>query len=67
MEQNNFPEGWNEDRVQRVLDHYEQQSEAEAVAEDEATLEDRSQSLVEVPSELVPAIREMIARHKKSA
>ena len=34
--QNRFPPGWNKARVQRVLDHYEAQSDIEAVAEDEA-------------------------------
>ncbi|HVC98646.1 MAG TPA: hypothetical protein VND64_33575 [Pirellulales bacterium] len=31
-----FPRGWNEQRVQKVLAHYENQTEYEAVAEDEA-------------------------------
>lgn len=31
-----FPPGWNDARVQRVLEHYETQSDVEAVAEDEA-------------------------------
>ena len=35
----NFPPGWDESRVQRVLEHYERQSEEEAVAEDEAAFE----------------------------
>ncbi len=61
-----YPEGWDEQRVRRVLDHYEGQSEDEAVAEDEAAYEDRTQSLMEVPIELVPAVRELIARHKKA-
>jgi hypothetical protein len=30
-----FPPGWDEKRVRRVLEHYENQSEEEAVAEDE--------------------------------
>lgn len=30
-----FPLGWDEERVQRVLTHYETQAEAEALAEDE--------------------------------
>ena len=59
-----FPPGWNEDRVQRVLAHYETQSDSEAVAEDEAAYED-STTLVEVPHELIPAVRELIAKHKK--
>lgn len=36
MRQNRFPPGWDEERVQKVLTHYEEQTEDEAVAEDEA-------------------------------
>jgi len=50
--------------VRRVLAHYEEQTEAEAVAEDEAAFENLSQTAMEVPSELVPAVRELIARHR---
>ena len=65
MSQSGFPEGWDEDRVRRVLDHDEDQSEDQAVAEDEAAYEDQTQSLVEVPIELVPAVRELTAKHKR--
>lgn len=41
MKQNKFPPGWDEERVRRVLAHYEEQTETEAVAEDEAAFEDR--------------------------
>ena len=61
--QNEFPPGWNEERVQSVIAHYEQQTEDEAVAEDEAAFEDESSMLIEVPIELVPAVRELIAKH----
>lgn len=64
---NRFPEGWDEERVRKVLEHYEKQSEDEAVAEDEAAYEDRKQSMVEVPVELVPEVRALIARHRRSA
>jgi len=39
-------------------------AEDEAVAEDEAAYEDRTQTLMEVPSELVPAVRELIAKRR---
>lgn len=65
MKQGRFPEGWDEARVRRVLEHYEQQSEGEAVAEDEATLEDPTQAVTEVSRALVPAIRELIAKQRK--
>jgi type II secretory pathway component PulC len=63
MKPSRFPPGWDEERVQRVLAHYE--TEMEAVAEDEAAYESPDQPLVSVPRELVPAVRELIAKHRK--
>ena len=60
--QSKFPEGWDSERVKRVLEHYETQSEDEAVAEDEAAYEDPNQTFIKVPNELVPAVRELIAK-----
>ncbi len=64
MRQVKFPKGWDEERVRKVLDHYEQQTEEEAVAEDEAAFEDPTQTVIEVPHDLVPAIRELIAKRQ---
>ncbi len=66
MKQSKFPPGWNEQRVRRVPEHYEQRADKEAVAEDEAAFEDSTQTDMEVPKELVPTIRELIAKHKRS-
>lgn len=63
MKHTKFPKGWDEERVRQVLRHYEQQGEEEAVAEDEAAFEDPTQTMIEVPRDLVPAIRELIAKH----
>jgi hypothetical protein len=60
--QSNFPPGWDETRVRRVLAHYEEQTEEEAVAEDEAAAEDKTQTVMEIPNELVPAVRDLIAK-----
>lgn len=49
-----------------MLKHYEQQTEEEAVAEDEAAYEDSTQVIMEVPREVVPSIRELIAKHKRT-
>ena len=65
MKQSKFPPGWDEERVQRVLAHYETQTEIEAVAEDEAACESPDHALVSVPRELVFAVRELIAKHRK--
>ena len=62
--QSPFPPGWDEDRVRRVMAHYEAQTEEEAVAEDEAASEDKAQTLMEVPNDLVPAVRQLIAKRQ---
>ncbi len=59
--QQQFPSGWDEERVRRVLEHYENQTEEEAVAEDEAAFEAKGQTVMVVPTELVPEIRKLIA------
>ncbi len=43
---NRFPPNWDEERVQSVIEHYESQTEDEAVAEDEAAFADKSQTAV---------------------
>jgi hypothetical protein len=64
MRQSKFPPGWDEERVKRVLVHYESQTEEEAVAEDEAAFEATDQTVMEIPVELVPKVRELIAKHQ---
>lgn len=61
MISNNFPPGWNEERVRDVLAHYEAQSPEEAVAEDEAAYETTTHTLMGIPVNLVPKVRELIA------
>jgi hypothetical protein len=60
--QSRFSKGWDENRVKRVLGHYENQTEDKAVAEDEAAWEDTFHNFIEVPNELVPAVRELLAK-----
>ena len=62
MSESKFPVGWDEERVRRVLAYYEQQTSEEAVAEDEAAFENQNETVMKVPHELVPAVRELIAR-----
>ena len=64
MSQTKFPPGWDEDRVRRVLEHYEKQSDEEAVAEDEAAYESTTHTTMAVPIDLVPTVRELIAKRR---
>lgn len=63
MKQNEFPPGWDEERVQSVIAYYDQQTEDEAVAEVEAALQNESSTLMKIPTELVPAVLELIDKH----
>ncbi len=63
MNQNKFPNGWDPARVKQLLTHYEEQNEEEAVAEDEAAFEDRTQTVMEIPTALVPLVRELVAKY----
>jgi hypothetical protein len=64
MNKLSYPAGWDAERVRRVLEHYETQSDEEAVAEDEAAYEATTHTAMEVPVELVPAVRELIAKRR---
>lgn len=67
MDEPKFPEGWDVARVKRLIDHYEQLFDDEMAAEDEEAVEDHvGQSVVTVPDELLPAIRQLLAAHKGS-
>lgn len=66
MKRANFPEGWDEERVRRVLEHYAKQSDDEAVAEDEAAYEPPTHTAMEIPVELVPQVRELLAKRRAS-
>ena len=61
---NKFPPGWDEERVRNVLDHYGTQTEEEAVTEDEAAFENTTQTVMEIPNELVPAVRDLLSKHQ---
>jgi len=52
--------------VQAVLEHYETQSEEEAVAEDEAAFEGSARTLMAIPPALVPEVRQMIDRYERT-
>ena len=62
--QNRFPPGWNDARVQRVLDHYETQSDSEAEAEDEAEYRSTKTTVMKIPVKLVPAVRALLAKRR---
>jgi hypothetical protein len=63
MSENKFPAGWDEQKVRKVLAHYEGQTEEEAAAEDEAGVQP-SETVMNVPHELVAKVRELIGKRR---
>ncbi|MBW3589961.1 MAG: hypothetical protein KY429_11130 [Actinobacteria bacterium] len=64
MSKSRFPKGWDNERVRRVLEHYDSQSDEESVAEDEDRLDSSKHTVMEVPAELVPVVRSLIAKQQ---
>ena len=64
MSETKFPADWDEQRVRRVLAHYEGQSEEDALAEDEAEIQP-SDTVMNIPHELLPNVRELIAKQQR--
>ena len=61
-DQNKYPPGWDLERVRRLIQHYESQTDEEAIAEDEAAFEDQTQTIMEIPNELLPSVRALLAQ-----
>jgi tRNA1(Val) A37 N6-methylase TrmN6 len=61
-----YPAGWDEERVRKLAEHYDNQTQDEQVAEHEAALKAEGHTVMVVPSELVPQILELISK-KRSA
>jgi hypothetical protein len=62
-----LPTGWSKKQVRAVIMHYENQSESEALAEDEAARHASDHTLMSVPNALVPVVRKLIAQHERIA
>jgi hypothetical protein len=67
MRTKSSPKGWNEARVREVFDHYESQTEEEALAEDEAAFRKRDYTVMVVPKGLVPAVTKLLAKEKTAS
>jgi hypothetical protein len=64
MTNQKFPPGWDQARVERLIAHYDAMDDDALVAEDEAAHEADGQTVMIVPTELVPSVRELIARKR---
>ena len=59
-----YPPGWDEKRIRKLAEHYDNQTEDDQVAEHEEAFRAKNQTVMVVPTELVPEIIKMINRKR---
>lgn len=59
-----YPAGWDEERVRKLAEHYDNQTEDEQVAEHETAMRAEGQTIMVVPTELVPEIVMLISKKR---
>jgi len=55
---------WDEERIRKLAEHYDHQTEDEQVAEHEAAFRADGQTVMVVPTELVPEIVKLIGKKR---
>jgi hypothetical protein len=64
MTEQKFPTGWDAERVQKLIAQMDARTDEEWVAGDEAAVADGpEQTVMAIPTALVPAVRQLIAAH----
>jgi hypothetical protein len=67
MNRQQFPKGWDEDRVKQLIAELDSRTDEERIAADEAAASDDSdQAVITVPANLLPQIRRLLASHKSA-
>jgi hypothetical protein len=64
---NKYPPGLDAAKIRRIIDYYDHQTDEEAAEEIENAPAAKGAIWMQVPNELVPKIRELIAKRRKSA
>lgn len=72
---NKYPPGWNAQRVRQVIDYYDHQLDEEAAEEIAKAsyvpcppdIRLHGVTWIEVPDNMLPQIRKLLARYKKTA
>jgi hypothetical protein len=59
-----LPEGWDEEKIQRIIEEYDQHADGRLL-QARGVRRRSDTALVEVPKDLLPAIRELLAQHGK--
>ena len=55
-----LPEGWDEERIRKIIEYYDNQTEDEAIAEDEAAWNREGYTWIQVPHALVAEVIKIV-------
>jgi hypothetical protein len=67
MKKQQFPKGWDEQRVKQLIAELDARTDEEWVAADEAAAADGDdQTVITVPTALLPEIRRLLASYKSA-
>jgi hypothetical protein len=64
MKRQRLPKGWTEERIRNLAEYHDNLTEDEQAAEIEAALADEHQTVMVVPTELVPEIVNLINKKR---
>ncbi len=64
MKKQRLPKGWTEEQIRKLAEYHDNMTEDQQVAEIEASLNDKNQTMMMVPTELVPAIVKLINKKR---
>ena len=64
---NKYPPGLTAAKVRQIIDHYDRQTDEEAAEEIESAPAAQGVIWMQVPNDLVPQVRKLIQRRRKSA
>ena len=57
-----YPKGWDAESIKALAAHYDNQTEDEAVAEDEAAYRSTRMTMMAIPVDLVPQVHKLLAK-----
>ena len=67
MKKQRLPKGWTQERIRKLAEYHDNLSEEEQAAEIVAGLTEDNQTVMVVPTVLVPAIVKLISKTKQPA
>jgi hypothetical protein len=67
MKKQRLPKGWTQEKIRKLAEHHDNLTEDEQAAEIEAGLAEENQTVMVVPTELVPELLKLINKKRRPA